>query len=42
MGRSFKENVGGKATLPSFASKTRAKKPALVVASEIDEEEIPF
>ena len=38
----LKKNVGGKATLPSFASKTRAKKPALVVASEIDEEEIPF
>lgn len=38
----LKKNVGGKATLPSFASKTRAKKPALVVASEIDEEETPF
>lgn len=38
----LKKNVGGKATLPSFASKTRAKKPALVVASEIDEDEIPF
>lgn len=39
---SLKKNVGGKATLPSFASKTRAKKPVPVVASEIDEEEIPF
>lgn len=38
----LKKNVGGKATLPSFASKTRAKKPVPVVASEIDEEEIPF
>ena len=38
----LKKNVGGKATLPSFASKTRAKKPAPVVASEIDEDEIPF
>ena len=38
----LKKNVGGKATLPSFASKTRAKKPAPVVASEIDEEELPF
>nr|WP_318717965.1 restriction endonuclease subunit S [uncultured Treponema sp.] len=38
----LKKNVGGKATLPSFASKTRAKKPAPIVASEIDEEEIPF
>ncbi|MDY5819506.1 MAG: restriction endonuclease subunit S [Treponema sp.] len=38
----LKKNVGDKATLPSFASKTRAKKPALVVASEIDEDEIPF
>ena len=38
----LKKNVGGKATLPSFASKTRAKKPVSVVASEIDEEEIPF
>ena len=39
---SLKKNVGGKATLPSFASKTRAKKPVPVVASEIEEEEIPF
>ena len=39
---SLKKNVGGKATLPSFASKTRAKKPVPVIASEIDEEEIPF
>ena len=38
----LKKNVGGKATLPSFASKTRAKKPVPVVASEIEEEEIPF
>lgn len=38
----LKKNVGGKATLPSFASKTRAKKPAPIVASEIDEDEIPF
>ena len=38
----LKKNVGGKATLPSFASKTRAKKPVPVIASEIDEEEIPF
>lgn len=38
----LKKNVGGKATLPSFASKTRAKKPAPVVASEIGEDEIPF
>ena len=38
----LKKNVGGKATLPSFASKTRAKKPVPVVASEIDEDEIPF
>ena len=38
----LKKNVGGKATLPSFASKTRAKKPAPIVASEIDEEELPF
>ena len=38
----LKKNVGGKATLPSFASKTRAKKPSPIVASEIDEEEIPF
>lgn len=38
----LKKNVGGKATLPSFASKTRAKKPVAVVASEIEEEEIPF
>lgn len=38
----LKKNVGGKATLPSFASKTRAKKPVSVVASEIEEEEIPF
>lgn len=38
----LKKNVGGKATLPSFASKTRAKKPVPVVASEIDEEDIPF
>ena len=40
--KALKKNVGGKATLPSFASKTRAKKPVPVVASEIDEEEIPF
>lgn len=39
---SLKKNFGGKATLPSFASKTRAKKPVPVVASEIEEEEIPF
>lgn len=38
----LKKNVGGKATLPSFASKTRAKKPAPVVASEIEKEEIQF
>ena len=38
----LKKNVGGKATLPSFASKTRAKKPVPVVANEIEEEEIPF
>ncbi len=38
----LKKNVGCKATLPSFASKTRAKKPSPIVASEIDEEEIPF
>ena len=38
----LKKNVGGKATLPSFASKTRAKKPVPVVASEIEEDEIPF
>ena len=38
----LKKNVGGKATLPSFASKTRAKKPVPVVASEIGEDEIPF
>ncbi len=38
----LKKNVGGKATLPSFASKTRAKKPVPVVLSEIEEEEIPF
>ena len=38
----LKKNVGGKATLPSFASKTRTKKPAPIVASEIDEDEIPF
>lgn len=38
----LKKNVGGKATLPSFASKTRAKKPVPVVASEIEEEDIPF
>ena len=38
----LKKNVGGKATLPSFASKTRAKKPVPVVTSEIEEEEIPF
>ena len=38
----LKKNVGGKATLSSFASKTRAKKPVPVVASEIDEDEIPF
>ena len=38
----LKKNVGGKATLSSFASKTRAKKPVPVVASEIDEEKIPF
>lgn len=40
--KALKKNVGGKATLPSFASKTRAKKPVPVIASEIDEEEIPF
>ena len=38
----LKKNVGGKATLPSFASKTRTKKPVPVVASEIEEDEIPF
>lgn len=38
----LKKNVGGKATLPSFASKTRAKKPVPVVASKIGEDEIPF
>ncbi len=38
----LKKNVGGKATSPSFASKTRTKKPVPIVASEIDEDEIPF